>query len=169
MVLSPASPPLYCSPRNVRTQRQKSYSPLFSFGSAFQITNSALPPAWGHTSEVRCLPLEGHVLVLHRAKDDPESSSLSVSLPRFQDKRFILFPQGQPSCPLTLLLQWLWLSLLDQPTGIDFLSCAYRGARYLGSCVSFRQTFNCNGNLTVVMNTNEAWAVGTFKVFQPCG
>lgn len=87
---------------------------------------------------------------------------LCISLPYFQDKWFTLFPQGHHGCPVTLLLQWPWLSRLDQPASLDFLSRAYRDTWYLGSCASSRQAFNCNGNGTVVINTSEAWVVGTF-------
>lgn len=72
----------------------KSYSALYSFGLASQVTNRALPAAW-ETHQRSQTTTEPQVLIPHRARADPESSSLSLYLsPARKTKDSSRFPKA---------------------------------------------------------------------------
>lgn len=146
-LFSPVPPSHKC-----QDTKTKSHNSLYSFGLGLQITSRAFSAAWGHTREVRRL-LGRHVLIPHRARDDPQSNFLPLPLAlTSKANNSSCFSKAGTGCSLTLLLQWTWLS----STGIDFPSCAHHDTWYLGGCITFRQALGCNGNLTVVTNANEA-------------
>ena len=114
-LFSPVPPSHKC-----QDTKTKSHNSLYSFGLGLQIASRAFSAAWGHTREVRRL-LGRHVLIPHRARDDPQSNFLPLPLAlTSKANNSSCFSKAGTGCPLTLLLQWTWLS----STGIDFLSCS---------------------------------------------